>query len=204
MKTVIKLLADCETKRADKESNGYYIVTEQWNTCFHRWASNVHDRIEVRVNNNPFVGHSYTRIPAALKDKIFFVYVNCLDVEGFTIILRDRELIVGGYEPQRRGGAWLNYAYLIYSPTGEAPTVEGCSEAGAWLKHPNLAPVKFRMEMLCPPVIPVRYHRLENFLPGDDTAKAVREEYEEDGEEETPTVGRQLHPNRRRTVPSRR
>lgn len=160
MKQVVKLLSECSTKKAEKESNGYYIVTEQWNTCFHRWANNITDRIEVRVNSIPNVAHSYTRIPAILKDKIFFVYVNCLDVEGFQIVLRGQEIIVGGYDPQA-SGEYLNYSYLVYSPTGEPPVIETYSEAGAWVKHPNLSPVKFRMEMLCPPSFHVRSFKLE-------------------------------------------
>jgi len=165
MKTVIKLLSECNTKKAEKESNGYYVVTEQWNTCFHRWANNITDRIEVRQNSIPEVAHTYTRIPAILKSKVFFVYVNCLDVEGFTIELKEKEIIIGGYEPQKSGG-FLNYSYFIYSPIGEQPVINSYSENGCWIKHPNMSPIKFRMEMLCPASINVRSFKVEDVTQG--------------------------------------
>lgn len=34
MKEVVKLLKNCATTHASKNSNGYYIVSEKWNTCF--------------------------------------------------------------------------------------------------------------------------------------------------------------------------
>ncbi len=154
MRTLIKLLSACDSARADKESNGYYIVTEKWNTCFFRWAKNITDRIEVRVNSNPKVAHSYTRIPSILKDKVYFIYVNTQ--EGFKILLKEDDIIIGGYEPQP-SGEYLNYSFLIYSPTGSHPDVKRFDEPGAWVKGK-----RFNMDMLCPSGMHVRSFNIKN------------------------------------------
>lgn len=158
MKIVVKLLAECNTKKSDHE-NGYYIVSECWNTCFHRWANNMKDRIEVRRNDDPSCAHTYTRIPTTSKHNIFFIYINCLDVEGFVLNLKERQIIVGSYEPQRSAD-YLNFSFLVYSPDGVAPDIEEYHTQGAFIKHPNLAPVNFRIDMLCPLSIFVRSFKI--------------------------------------------
>lgn len=151
MKSLIKLLADCQTKKADKSSNGYYIVTEKWNTCFHRWATKMTGKIEVRVNSSPTCMHSYTRIPVSLKNNIYFVYANRKKNKGVIITLQEGDLIVGGYEPQQSGD-FLNYAYLVYSKNGEAPIVEKYPQEGVWIifAHEEKEALKFNPDMLCP------------------------------------------------------
>lgn len=114
-------ITQMRTQKSDHE-NGYYIVAGLWGTCFHR-ISTKRDRFEIVGNNNPKCPHTYTKIPAALADKTFFVYVNYR--EGFKINLPRGGIVVGLHEAQpHKSGGWWSQSALIYSPTGEAPTVE--------------------------------------------------------------------------------
>lgn len=163
MKIAIKLLAEMQTKPADKQSNGYYIVTEYWNTCFHRWAHNLEDRIEVRQNNKPSTYHTYTRIPVSLKENIWFLYVNCKPNEGFKVYMEDGDLVVGGYDPQESGG-YLNYSFLLYCKT--PPCIEKCEFAGFYIEREQHPPIAFRLNMLCPPFLNVRSFQIKNNILG--------------------------------------
>ncbi len=154
MITKIKLLAQCETRRADKQSNGYYIVESiegkrVWNTCFHRWAHKIWDRIEIRKNSMPTYWHTYSRIPATLKPYIFFVYVNARKEDGFIMNLPEKSIIVGSYDPQV-SGEYLNYAYLVYCPTEEAPSIQSALDSQVWLRYMENEPVLYHRDMVCP------------------------------------------------------
>lgn len=160
MKSIIKLLSDCQTKRADKVSNGYYIVTEFWNTCFHRWASKITNRIEVRISGAPKCIHTYTRIPTIKKNNIYIIYVNIDKNQGFKIILPKGSIIVGGYEPQPSGD-YNNYSYLVFSETSEPPTVEEFSELGVYVQHEENIKL-LETKMICPPEWAVKSYKLRH------------------------------------------
>lgn len=108
------------TQKSDN-GNGYYIVSGLWGTCFHRIATK-RDRFEIVGNNNPKCPHTYTKIPAALSDKTFFLYINYR--EGFKINLPSGAIVVGMHEAQpAKSGGWWSQSALVYCPTGEPPTV---------------------------------------------------------------------------------
>ena len=154
MKQVIKLLWLCQT--VESPTSGYYCVKEEWGTCFHRWANNVHDRIEVR-NGKKGEARTYTRIPSSLSQNVHFVYAKPRAGNGVLITLGDQEIIIGGCTPQISRDRQHNHSFLTYSPTGTPPVVEEYPEPGEWVMHPSLGqPAKFRLEMLCPPTIFVR------------------------------------------------
>lgn len=114
------------TQKSDKD-NGYYIVSGLWGTCFHRIATK-RDRFEIVGNNNPKCPHTYTKIPALLADKTFFIYVNYR--QGFKINAPVGAIVVGMHEAQpSKSGGWWSQSVLVYCPTGEPPTVEEASEA---------------------------------------------------------------------------
>lgn len=109
------------TQKSDHR-NGYHIVAGLWGTCFLRIATK-RDRFEIVGNNNPKCPHTYTKIPAELADKTFFLYINYQ--EGFKINLPVGAIVVGMHEAQpHKNGGWWSQSALVYSPTGEAPTVE--------------------------------------------------------------------------------
>lgn len=109
------------TQKSDHR-NGYHIVAGLWGTCFLRIATK-RDRFEIVGNNNPKCPHTYTKIPAELADKTFFLYINYR--EGFKINLPVGAIVVGMHEAQpHKNGGWWSQSALVYSPTGEAPTVE--------------------------------------------------------------------------------
>lgn len=109
------------TQKSD-HNNGYFIVSGLWGTCFHRIATK-RDRFEIIGNNNPKCPHTYTKIPSALAEKTYFVYVNYK--AGFVINLPAGAIVVGMHEAQSaKLGGWWSQSALVYSPTGEAPIVE--------------------------------------------------------------------------------
>lgn len=108
------------TQKSD-HNNGYFIVSGLWGTCFHRIATK-RDRFEIIGNNNPKCPHTYTKIPSALAEKTYFVYVNYK--AGFVINLPAGAIVVGMHEAQSaKLGGWWSQSVLIYCPTGEEPTV---------------------------------------------------------------------------------
>jgi hypothetical protein len=154
MKTLIRLLSLCDSAPSD-HGNGYYICTEKWNTCFFRWATNK-TRIEVRCNFKPKTGHTYTKIPKTIEDKVFFVYAN--STNSISLLLGSSMVVIGGYEPQK-SGEFYNYAYLVYSPLGIPPEVVEMNDVKGktYLKHLDRDSVELRLEMLCPSFLDCKY-----------------------------------------------
>lgn len=127
LNVVIRPLADFNHKKSDSD-NGYYIVADTWGTCFFR-QSKTRDHIEICDFKEPKKRRTYTKIPMAIVPKVFFGYVNYRHGETFKIIMPTAARVIGMHDhtPSACGG-WWNASFLIYSPTGEAPTVESATE----------------------------------------------------------------------------
>lgn len=149
MKTLIKPLNECQTRKSDK-GNGYYIVSETWGTCFHR-ISTTKNFFEITHNSQPVNFHTYTKVPASLADRTFHVYANPHISNNLLIHMPKGGRIVGMYYPQL-SGEYLNYSFLIYCPTGEAPEVEEYyvddMQAFTFIKTKFGNPVKFGKEQM--------------------------------------------------------
>lgn len=123
---ICKPITQLSTRKADHD-NGYYIVEGLWGSCFTRIATKK-TRFEIVGNNNPRCGHTYTKIPAALANKTFFLYVNYQ--AGYKIQLPLGAIVVGLHQAQpHKTGGWWSQSCLIYSPTGEMPEVQEDTEA---------------------------------------------------------------------------
>jgi hypothetical protein len=147
----IKRLTDCQTKKSDRK-NGYYIVPENWGSCFHRIATKK-EFFEITHNSQPKNFHTYTKIPSALAHNVFHVYVNAELYLNLLIELPKGARIVGMYDPQISGN-FLNHAYLIYCPTGEAPEISPYEADGmsgfTFIKSGLNEPREFGKEQLFP------------------------------------------------------
>jgi len=114
-------ITEITTQKSDHE-NGYYIVSGLWGTCFHRIATKK-DRFEIVGSSKPKCSHTYTKIPAKLAGKTFFLYVNYK--EGFKIKISKGCMVVGMHEAQKsKIGGWFSQSFLIYCPNSDAPSVE--------------------------------------------------------------------------------
>lgn len=118
-------ITELKTKKSD-HSNGYFIVEGLWGSCFHRIATK-QDRFTIVQNSKPNCYHTYTRIPQALTDRTYFIYVNFK--EAFRLNMPDSSVIVGFHEAQpHKSGGWWSQSLIIYCPTGEPPTAEEVTE----------------------------------------------------------------------------
>jgi hypothetical protein len=125
---VIRPITELPSKRSDKD-NGYFIVDGLWNTCFFRIAKNK-DRFEIMANNAPKCAHTYTKIPAALVDKVYFVYVNYQ--AGYWLHLPAGAIVIGMHEAQpHKTGGWKSQACLVYCPQGMPELEEATGELAA-------------------------------------------------------------------------
>lgn len=123
LNVVIRPLTDFNHKKSDS-NNGYYIVADTWGTCFFR-QSHTRDHIDICDFKEPNKRRTYTKIPVALMPRVFFGYVNYKDGETFKIVMPTAARIIGMHDHCKSAcGAWWNASFLMYSPTGKAPTVE--------------------------------------------------------------------------------
>lgn len=113
----------------EKSDNGYYLVKGLWGTCFHRIATRK-ERFEIIANRDPKCAHTYTKIPATLAEKTYFVYVNWQASVGFQLFLPAGGSVIGLSEAQKHisNPNWLSASYLVYCPTGEAPVAAAYHE----------------------------------------------------------------------------
>lgn len=126
LNVVIRPLADFNHKKSDGD-NGYYIVADTWGTCFFR-ISKTRDHIDICDFKEPKKRRTYTKIPISLMPKVFFGYVNYREGETFKIIMPTAARVIGMHDHTPSAcGRWWSASFLVYSPTGEAPTVESAT-----------------------------------------------------------------------------
>lgn len=119
---LVKPLSEVKQVRSDSR-NGYFIASEAWGTCFIR-VSNTRECIEIYSHEGPKAQRTYTKIPVALSEKIYVVFVNYKNSESFKITLSAGARIIGMSDAQpSKDGAWWNHSVVVYSPSGE-PLVE--------------------------------------------------------------------------------
>lgn len=119
---LVKPLSTVKQVRSDSR-NGYFVASEAWGTCFIR-VSNTRECIEIYSHEGPNAQRTYTKIPAALTEKTYVVFVNYKNSESFKIRLSAGARIVGMSDAQpSKDGAWWNHSVIVYSPLGE-PLVE--------------------------------------------------------------------------------
>lgn len=135
-------ITELKTEKSETD-NGYYVVSGLWGTCFHRIATKK-SRFEIHGNADPRCPHTYTKIPAHLAPKTFFVYVNYKEGSGYKITLNLGDIVVGMHEAQPHvTGGWRSQSCLIYSPTGQAPIVE---ETGFSMLDTSLYTINYKGE----------------------------------------------------------
>jgi len=148
LNVAIKRLDDCEQRKSE---NGYFIVSENWGTCFFRVA-HTRPTFEIQRFSAPVAERTYTKIPVAAYDNVYNVYINVHQYTFFTLNLPTNACVVGMSDPQQ-SGEFLNYSLLVYSPSGEPPTVTETEmqDTQMMIKHLSIEePVRFTIYDLCP------------------------------------------------------
>ena len=122
MKTVVKPIIECASKRSD-HNNGFFIQAETWGSCFHRISSRSHpDEIFIKFNRKPKCFHTYTKFPARVANLIFHVYVNYEQETSVLLDLSPGSRLIGFDQPQP-SGEYLNRSFLILSPSCIKPEI---------------------------------------------------------------------------------
>lgn len=114
----LKPLTEIQQAYSDNR-NGYYIASEVWGSCFFR-NTTTRNCIEIYAHD----GKTFTKIPTALFDKTYILYVNHKDGESFKVTLPTGARVVGMCAAQpSKDEKWWNHCALVYCPQGE-PIVE--------------------------------------------------------------------------------
>lgn len=121
MRTLIKPISECATKRSDHD-NGFFIQNETWGSCFHRLMTRKENEVWIKFNRHPKCMHTYTKFPSRVAHLVFHVYVNYNPKFSVLLALRPGSKIIGFDQPQKSGD-YLNRSFLVLSPSGLEPKV---------------------------------------------------------------------------------